>query len=105
MAIGAIDGSHISINVSDDHKSAYYNFKCSHSILLMAICDANYKFYYVITGIAGRANDAVAFKESDVFKHLEQSKAFPVSHRTFAPSNNIIPYHFLGDSAFALKHG
>ena len=103
MAVGAIDGCHINIKVPDDQKPAYYNYKCSHSILLMAICDANYNFYYVITGIPGRANDAGAFKESDVFKHLEQSEAFPVSQRTFAPNNNIIPYHLLGDSAFALK--
>ena len=55
--IGAVDGKHILIRplVSG---SFYYNYKGCHSIVLMAVSNANSNFIYVDVGTNGRVSDA-----------------------------------------------
>ena len=43
MAIGCIDGSHFSIEPPKCQAQDYFNYKGWHSIIALAICDANYK--------------------------------------------------------------
>ncbi|XP_054152455.1 uncharacterized protein LOC128951231 [Oppia nitens] len=100
MAIGAIDGCHFCINAPLKQSTDYYNYKNFKSVVALAICDANYKVWYLKTGIPGRTNDSGAFRETKLFKDLE-SGVLPKDTRVFGGSN--IPYHLLGDGAFALK--
>ena len=44
--------------------SAYYNYKNFHSIVLLAICDANYCFSFVDIGAYGGSNDASVLASS-----------------------------------------
>ena len=48
----------------------YYNYKNFHSTVLMAMCDAKYKFIYVDIGHYGRDNDASIFGQSEVYNIL-----------------------------------
>lgn len=49
----------------------FYNYKGTHSIVLMAIVDGNYNFIYVSIGCQGRISDEGVFRDTEFSKRLE----------------------------------
>ena len=99
--IGALDGKHVCIECPKNAGSDFYNYKGFHSINLMAMCDAHYRFTYVNIGRYGRDNDASIFGNTDLFRRLENGTLnvpLPSDIDGFQ-----LPYVVLGDEIFALK--
>ena len=55
--LGSIDGKHIRISAPAFGGSKFYNYKGFHSIVLMAIANANYEFIFVQSGAEGSNSD------------------------------------------------
>ncbi|XP_071626679.1 uncharacterized protein [Temnothorax longispinosus] len=99
--IGAIDGKHVCPNKAG---SMYFNYKNSHSLVLLAMCNANYIFTFVDIGAYGRRSDGGIFKDSLLGQKLEGNKmnipdSTPISDVRATP----LPYCIVGDEAFPLK--
>ena len=64
--IGAMDGKHIVMQAPARSGSYFFNYKKSHSIVLMAVCNANYEFTLLNIGDTGRNSDGGVFGHSDM---------------------------------------
>ncbi|RVE51721.1 hypothetical protein evm_003693 [Chilo suppressalis] len=72
--IGAVDSKHIEITKPDESGSLYYNYKNYFSLVLMAICDANYCFTCIEVGAYGGSSDSNVFKNTLFHRRLESGQ-------------------------------
>ena len=101
--LGAIDGKHIAIVKPANSGSTFFNYKKFFSIILLAICDANYEFFWVDIGTPGAAGDAQIFNRSE-FVQLMEAHQLPVPDADPLPGDDArIPYFLVGDDAFAQR--
>jgi hypothetical protein len=103
MCLGAIDGKHIAFNPPANAGSHYFNYKGSHSIVLLAVADADYKFIYVDVGVNGRISDGGVFRESKLSAAIARNSLnFPRNKKL--PGGQVeVPYVFVADEAFPLS--
>lgn len=98
--VGAIDGKHIVVQCFNNTGSTFYNYKGSFSIVLLAVCDAQYRFTYVSIGSAGRESDGGIFQASD-FGRAMIEKTLPLPPPAVLPGSDVcLPSVFVGDAAF-----
>ena len=101
--IGAIDGKHVVMQAPACSGSTFFNYKGTHSIVLMAVCDAHYCFTLVDIGDAGRHSDGGVFGNSVFGQAMEAGTlSLPAEERVNGITSHI-PYFFVGDAAFPLK--
>lgn len=101
--LGALDGKHVVLQSPINSGSEYFNYKSTFSIVLFAVVDANYNFLYANAGCQGRISDGGVFKQSQLYKKLEQnSLCFPEAEPLNGRQTDV-PYFFIGDEAFALS--
>ena len=101
--LGAIDGKHINMFASPNAGSAYYNYKGRHSIVLMAVCDAKYRFIMVEIGQCGRQSDGSVYNNGDIGYAIENNTLNIPNDRKISNSERVLPFVFVGDDAFGLK--
>ncbi|CAH2226621.1 jg21303 [Pararge aegeria aegeria] len=88
--VGAIDGKHIRIINPEGGGSMYYNYKNFYSIVLLAMCDSDYCFTYVNIGAHGKNSDSSIFKNSALFRNLENNTSnLPVPKPLPAPTVSV----------------
>lgn len=101
--IGAVDGKHIAMQAAPNSGSLFYNYKHYHSLVLMAVCDAKYKFTMVNSGALGSESDGGIFERTDFGAKLING-TFPLPNSTLLPNSDVyFPHFFVGDEAFSLK--
>lgn len=101
--IGAIDGKHINIQCPINAGSTYYNYKGSHSVVLLALVDADYKFIAIDVGSYGRNSDGGIFSQSIIGQKLKNKTLNVLEPAPLTENGDPLPYVIVGDEAFPLK--
>lgn len=100
--IGALDGKHITIRAPANQGSAFYNYKGQHSIVLLALVDANYNFLYINVGVNGRISDGGVYWESDLSKAIKRNMLNLPKDKPLPGRNLPVPHVIVADGAFPL---
>ena len=101
--VGAIDGKHVAIQAPTLSGSEYFNYKGQFSIILLAVCDANYRFILLDIGDSGRHSDGGVLANSAFGKALLHNQLPLPPSELVNNSDYELPYCFVGDAAFPLK--
>lgn len=101
--IGAVDGKHVVMSAPSNSGSTFYNYNGTHSIVLMAISDAQYKFVYVDVDCNGRVSDGGVFNKCSFAQAMDHDN-LNLPTATPLPGSEIpLPYVLVADAAFALR--
>lgn len=120
--LGAVDGKHVMIQAPPNSGSLFFNYKGFFSVVLLATCDANYKFTTVDIGGYGKQSDGGIFLKCGLGKALQEGKltknsliwcsatirhftgSLPIPDKVALEGTTISqPCTFVGDDAFALS--
>lgn len=101
--IGAIDGKHIRIQAPAKSGSDFFNYKGFFSIVLMAMCDAYYRFTIIDVGALGREGDKGIFSSSLFNQQLLSNKLSIPDPMKLPLSETVVPYVIVGDEAFSIE--
>lgn len=100
--LGAIDGKHIKIKAPENAGSYFYNYKGYHSVVLLAVADAKYRFIYVDVGVNGRISDGGVYRISSLASAIARNSLnFPPMKKLSNRGMNV-SYVFVADDAFPL---
>ena len=102
-ALGAIDGKHVAIQKPPHAGSEFYNYKKFHSIIILAVVDANYKFIWLDIGTNGAAGDAQIWNNSGLKLGLSTNRLNLPPPEPLPGDTTDIPFYLIGDDAFALE--
>ena len=102
--IGAMDGKHIWVRKPFNSGSLFWCYKGYHSLVLLALVDANYRFTYVDIGAYGSNSDGNVFKTSK-FGHKVMTGRMNIPGPKLLPNFNCggpMPHVLVADEAFPL---
>lgn len=99
---GAIDGKHVVIKKTSRAGSSYINYKGTHSVVLMATVDADYRFTVIDVGSMGRFSDSNVFNRSSFGKELYSGTLELPAPKPLPGQSELTPFVFVADEAFPL---
>lgn len=100
---GAIDGKHVRIRKPRHAGTLYYNYKGYHSIVLLGLVDADYKFLWANVGAEGSQSDCGIFNRSALEPALREGTLGMPDPSPLPHDDRDIPYFMVGDDAFPLR--
>ena len=101
--IGAIDGKHVVMQAPARSGSLFFNYKKTHSIVLMAVCNANYEFTLIDIGDTGRNSDGGVFSSSQLGIAFNENLLKIPNEEDILNTTASFPFFLVGDEAFPLK--
>ena len=101
--LGTVDGKHVVIQAPALSGSEFFNYKGQFSIVLFAVCDANYRIILLDIGGSGRHSDGDVLANSEFGKALLENQLPLPPPDMISDSGPILPYCFVGDAAFPLR--
>lgn len=101
--LGSLDGKHINIIPPNGSGSEFYNYKGRHSLVLMAVVDAEYQFIMCDFGTNGRVSDGGVLRNTKFFEKLQNNQLNIPSEENIRNTSSVLPYVFVADDAFPLR--
>uniref|UniRef100_A0A023F1D4 Putative nuclease harbi1-like protein n=1 Tax=Triatoma infestans TaxID=30076 RepID=A0A023F1D4_TRIIF len=101
--IGALDGKHVVMKAPKNSGSLYFNYKGTFSIVLMALVDAKYKFFYVDAGCNGRISDGGVYANCSLSAAMENNTLNIPNPRPLPNESEPAPFVMVADDAFAMQ--
>ena len=102
--MGAVDGKHIVFQAPLRLASDYFNYKKTHSIVLLNVCNARYDFTLVDIGQAGQQSDGGVYKNNNLGYAIDQNLLnVPALSNDMSFEGKYYPYAFVADDAFQMK--
>ncbi|XP_067941056.1 uncharacterized protein [Watersipora subatra] len=101
--IGSLDGKHITLQKPKNAGSTFFNYKQRESIILMAICDADYKFVIVDIGQPGSRSDGGVWDSMAFARGLESGNINIPAPEPIGGYGADMPYVLVADEAFPLR--
>ena len=98
-----MDGKWFCVRKPPNSGSEYYDYKLHHSIIMLAIVDAQYNILYVDVGNQGRASDAGVWDHYSLTKYLQENKLQVPDSTVLLFTTSKSSYVLVGDDAFPLK--
>ena len=100
-ALGALDGKHIAMKESKKYGSDYYNYKGCFSLVLLALVEAEYRFFWVDVWSSGSLSDAQIFNTSNLREKIKDGTLGLPAPEPLGEGGPDLHCFFLGDNAFA----
>ncbi len=101
--LGAMDGKLIAITCPKGGGSLYFKYKKFHSIVLMALVDADYKFIWIDVGANSSASDAQICNSSELRECIESGDIGLPTDVPLPNDDRPTPFFIIVDDAFPLR--
>ena len=105
-ALCSIDGKHITIQKPGDGSSFYYNYKHTHSVVLLALAGPNYECLHADIGANGECSNGGIWGNCSIAKFLDDDKlgvSKPQKNSSSILCDGVAPFVLLGNDAFGHK--
>ena len=100
---GVIDGKHVAIRKPKQSSSINYNYKGFFSIVILVLCDANYKAIRAHVGSPGSESDCGIYNDSPTFQSIQDGTIKLPPSEPLPNDIEDTPYFFIRDDAFPLR--
>jgi len=98
-----MDGKHISIVPPSGSGSEFFNYKGRHSMVLLAIVNADYQFIMCDFGTNGRISDGGVLNNTKFYEKFQNGDLKIPDMETVKDTSRKLPYVFVADDAFPLQ--